>query len=96
MTSENTPHLFTFELYGYQRFTTLHALEIFSYLLQAFLVYYRCSNSNYCSLWRILSQTEEEEIRSDHEINLNCDNNQKDIEDVEVSNTLSSEFSAEF
>ena len=37
---------------------------------------------------RILSQPEEEEIRTDHGINLNCDNNQND--------TPSSEFSAEF
>ena len=45
---------------------------------------------------RILPQTEENELRNNFETNPNCDNNQNYIDDIEVSDTPSSEYSAEF
>ena len=45
---------------------------------------------------RILPQTEENEMRSNCETVSNCDENQIYIDDTEVSDTPSSEYSAEF
>ena len=45
---------------------------------------------------RVLSQTEEDEWRNNFETNHNCNNNQIYIDDIEVSDTPSSEYSAEF